>query len=87
MTALVAAMKAMVFLLLLAKSTAYVTISIKNRPMTNLNKRIIDDSMFDESDDIISQDDKSDASFAHSLAERIAQVEQNESSFVSGLQR
>lgn len=75
MTALVAAMKAMIFLLLLAKSTAYVTIPIKNRPMTHLNERIIADSMFDESEDIISQDDKLDASFAHSLAERIAQVE------------
>jgi hypothetical protein len=80
-------MKAVILLLLLAKSTAYVTILIKNRPMAYLRERTIDDSMFDESDDIISHDDKSDASFAHSLSERIAQVEQSEFSFVSGLQR
>jgi hypothetical protein len=81
-------MKAMIFLLLLVKSSsAYVATSIKNRPMTYLNERINDDSMLDGSDSMISHDDESDASLTHSLSERIAQVEQNESSFVSGLQR
>ena len=80
-------MRAMIFLVLLATSSAFTTVSNKNRLMTCLNERIIHDSMFDESDKMISNDDDSNASFARSLSERIAQVEQNESSFVSGLQR
>jgi hypothetical protein len=67
----------MAFLLFVAKSAAYVTLSIKHRSKIILNERIIDDSTFDEEENMIYRfDDDSDAaSFANSLSERIARVD------------
>mmetsp|Transcript_10221 Transcript_10221/g.22722 ORF Transcript_10221/g.22722 Transcript_10221/m.22722 type:complete len:183 (-) Transcript_10221:2157-2705(-) len=87
-------MKTILLLSLLSTPSAYINVLLNGAARssdtllvrTRLNERI-DGSEFGDSIGNNDDDDDSTSSFTQSLSERIAQVEQNESSFVAGLQK